>query len=504
MVGEILKKIIIHAGMHKTGSTSLQQYVRRNAQTLRSKNVYVPASGKIPWGDNGVFLGSTIGGLHAVPKGVQEGNLEPLKAVLSDFEQSGCTTAFLSSEGFDSLTEEDIRTLKYHLGTYDVEVVLVFRHPIAVARSFYCSLGSARWLEPSRFIHRLKQRRRFDFRGLIKDYQSLGAVQIVPFEDSDDSAVAVMKASLGSNVADELVAELGRVPRIRESLPPEAANAFAIVAQAFGLTEAVEKRLYPHWIEWVQESSEEFLRGLPKRRTPYSAEDEEAFLEWWCNQELVPQPDEGCGLTMEIVAHYQTPLKATPIQESDVHRLIDQFLRATFSEKQVLGITEPVGNDASRTGVVAGSERRAYRAQIEDGGGECSVPSMAASDPAQYRGIVVENRALNEKVAALEEEVRGYLRRQNGAVSAAGKGGKDNRSRSSSAQTKQAQSGPTAENVYQSVRYRVGDILASAVSSPGVNTVMAPLHLSRLLVEGLGRKRRRRERRRAAAGRKPA
>lgn len=60
---------------------------------------------------------------------------------------------------------------------------------------------------------------------------------------------------------------------------------------------------------------------------------------------------------------------------------------------------------------------------------------------------------------------------------------------------------PTAEKVYNSVRYQLGDALMSAVISPGKNTVALPLRLYRLLRSGMGRVRARRRRQAARSDR---
>lgn len=492
-----MKRVVIHAGLHKTGSTSLQQLVRSNAPALRGKDIYTPEPGKIQWGDREVGLGSNGGGLHAIPKGLREGDTTALDAVLADFEKSGCTTAFLSSEGFDALNGRQIRALKSHLVDYRVEVILVLRHPLALARSLYCSRGRIGSPAPGTFLEQCKKRTCFNYRHLCQSYKDIGQLSIVPFEDAGDSAVAVLELALGSPGTADLLDESGEIPRVRESLPPEAAVAVSTMVRAFGSGDAVRRGLYPHWVEWVDEASERYLEDLPRRRTPYTHDDEAAFLEWWCGKGLAPKPDDKLGLDARIVECYRNRDEAVQINEETVYRLIEGFLGATFPLKELAGVKSPAGKPgAAAVTAPKKSERKNEAIVMKEAVAEDTQQNRGSDATSGYGSIVMENRLLNRKVAALEEELREYLRVQ--------KGREQQKANPDKGAQQHAAPRRGAEVVYQSVRYRVGDILALAVTSPGLNTILVPVRLLRLFCEGLRRRRQRRQRQRSVAASKHA
>ena len=249
---KIMKKIYLHIGVHKTGTTSLQQFTRKNHELLSELGLYVPPPGKtIDAQGNEINLGSAGGGLHAIPKSISGKDPYVLNAFLNDFENSQLNSALISSEGFDSLEKNDINFLADLLKNYQVQPVVVFRHPVHLARSIYCSLGrispvqgtrlidsklffthpgylfSKIWpskeqsskISRTNFILRQATRRIYDFQGFCRDWSCLGKVKVFLFEQSTNIAEDILQHLLQDNTNSLQAIKDMNIPRLRSSLP---------------------------------------------------------------------------------------------------------------------------------------------------------------------------------------------------------------------------------------------------------------------------------------------
>jgi hypothetical protein len=137
-----MKKIIIHVGSHKTGSTAIQTFLSKNRKELRKKGVVYPENAcpeiakfghhMIPWAfvTNEQFLPSLYG----------EKCLIQDKATLFEKVKSECKTdetMILSSEEFSTLTKEEVCSLKEWLSDFNVEIILYLRRQDKYLESAY-------------------------------------------------------------------------------------------------------------------------------------------------------------------------------------------------------------------------------------------------------------------------------------------------------------------------------------------------------------------------------
>ncbi|MBV7340102.1 hypothetical protein KFU94_70230 [Chloroflexi bacterium TSY] len=151
------KRVLLHGGLHKTGTTTIQHLIRRNHARALNHGVFVPPPDK---NNKEKWFGSLHGGLHLITKELLEGRAtgtaqkSKLRLLLEDFEASQCHTLFLSSEGFSLLDAKQLSMLRAELATYDIQAVLFFRHPILHIQSWYCSRGSSKSISPDAFLWR--------------------------------------------------------------------------------------------------------------------------------------------------------------------------------------------------------------------------------------------------------------------------------------------------------------------------------------------------------------
>lgn len=132
------KKVVIHFGYHKTGTSSIQEVMNENRSYLRDNGIFYPqsvlgypAAQELAW--------SLVKTNKKVWMNFDNSYEETYKKVLHDFEESGCHTLIISSEDFTFLEKEpgQMETLKKLLTGYDIELICYVREPVSFLLSLY-------------------------------------------------------------------------------------------------------------------------------------------------------------------------------------------------------------------------------------------------------------------------------------------------------------------------------------------------------------------------------
>jgi hypothetical protein len=138
-----MKKLVIHVGMHKTGSTTLQTTLFENAIRLRKEKVFFPEDTACNHGRvmGAIFMDYLIERplqkakiLHSF-KGNREVKTRKFKSYweikFDEFHKSDCDTFIISSETFFRLSRPGIEEFKSFLSrTFDsIEVIAYIRNP---------------------------------------------------------------------------------------------------------------------------------------------------------------------------------------------------------------------------------------------------------------------------------------------------------------------------------------------------------------------------------------
>tara|TARA_B100001093_G_C26796665_1_gene1001415 strand:- start:58 stop:1065 length:1008 start_codon:yes stop_codon:yes gene_type:complete len=118
----MLKKIIIHIGPHKTGSSYLQEFLHSNKNILKENGYYYPD------------LSDDLGyGHHVIcDEGYIDNEYENL------IKNSPCDNILLSSENFSKLPSSEINKLK--LDGYEYQIITYLRKPSERIRSYWAEL----------------------------------------------------------------------------------------------------------------------------------------------------------------------------------------------------------------------------------------------------------------------------------------------------------------------------------------------------------------------------
>ncbi|WP_299130695.1 hypothetical protein [uncultured Vibrio sp.] len=134
-----MKKIIIHFGYHKTGTSALQETFSEYREELRSKGLYYPQSilgfpapQELSWS---LISQENRKKWMNVPKPYQE----IYHDLLSNFESSGCHTLIVSSEDLTYLEKEvgGLNLLHEMFNGYDIQLICYVRNQVDFLLSLY-------------------------------------------------------------------------------------------------------------------------------------------------------------------------------------------------------------------------------------------------------------------------------------------------------------------------------------------------------------------------------
>lgn len=133
-------KLLLHLGMHKTGSTYIQAHLHAHRDQLRKADILLPHTG-FTLQDTPLRHGGTPGHQGLV-RALRKGDPAPWAALRKEIQTSRAGTVLLSCEnmGFPSLPDRDrwIDALTEQLGMFSqVDIVALVRRPDTYAEAFY-------------------------------------------------------------------------------------------------------------------------------------------------------------------------------------------------------------------------------------------------------------------------------------------------------------------------------------------------------------------------------
>ncbi len=124
------RKLVVHCGLPKTGTTSLQAYFANFSERYQALGVYFPTDGKSHREHSHAWFSREL----------RQSSVERVKSILKT-GPDGCDTLFLSDESLfvetPGLTPATQEKLSAALKNYEVELVLCLRDQNAWMRSFY-------------------------------------------------------------------------------------------------------------------------------------------------------------------------------------------------------------------------------------------------------------------------------------------------------------------------------------------------------------------------------
>jgi hypothetical protein len=125
------KRIYIHIGPHKTGTTTIQNGLKKNEAILRARGVLVPKAGKKIAAHHN--LAWELLGNKAFDR--SDGTWEDL---LSEIEGSeDINKVILTSEAFSAFGTDEIEAIKKHLNAYPIKIIIYLRRQDQALQSLW-------------------------------------------------------------------------------------------------------------------------------------------------------------------------------------------------------------------------------------------------------------------------------------------------------------------------------------------------------------------------------
>jgi len=133
------KTIFVHIGTHKTGTTSIQSFMRRYARQLSRSGILVPRSGTLSWN----------GGHHNIAWEIRsDPQLEPhaggVDDLIVELKAARENVAVISSEDFEYLVQYPDRLQQFHArlvgAGYDPIYLVFFRNTVDYMKSLRSEL----------------------------------------------------------------------------------------------------------------------------------------------------------------------------------------------------------------------------------------------------------------------------------------------------------------------------------------------------------------------------
>lgn len=193
-----MKTVYVHAGYHKTGTTSIQISLTRAAATLAQNGVLYPASGRpesarfgqheLAWSlmRRRNYLPAAWASRSDLGAGAADRLFGALRA---EIEAADCATVIISSEEFDCLDTSEIAELGERLHGYSVvPVVFVRRFPALIEASYKTSVIHGGLQGPIQAFAE-SQRSRLDLAQAVQDWRAITATGGMHLVNYDDPAV---------------------------------------------------------------------------------------------------------------------------------------------------------------------------------------------------------------------------------------------------------------------------------------------------------------------------
>lgn len=171
------RRLLVHAGFHKTGSTALQYFLASAANKLRRRGILYPISGRAGSGHHNIAWQVTGNQLFEP----SAGTIDDVAAEIAQFDGD----AILSSEGFESLLEEPglLNPLLLHpaLREHESTVLIYVRNQSSYVESQYFSMvvGHGRGDEFMTFLQLALRYQLMDYNAIYTRWTACGSANLI-------------------------------------------------------------------------------------------------------------------------------------------------------------------------------------------------------------------------------------------------------------------------------------------------------------------------------------
>jgi hypothetical protein len=120
------RKIFLHIGFGKTGTTSIQKTLLENRYALLNKGVLYPSTGIVDGAHRGLF-----------PLNHNELDVGIFSELISEIEKSESEKVVLSSENMSFLNESYVEKISGCFENFDVRVIFYVRNQVSLIESSF-------------------------------------------------------------------------------------------------------------------------------------------------------------------------------------------------------------------------------------------------------------------------------------------------------------------------------------------------------------------------------
>jgi hypothetical protein len=225
------KRVYIHAGLHKTGTSSIQVELTRARHLLEPRGFLYPVAGMPEWAPFGHHLLPwslvedqelipSVRGHH--PGGFQDDDREAIWAALRrEIDGSDLPNVILSSEEFDILDRPALDRLSARLKGFDVVPILFLRNLGDLVESGYRTAVLISGFSHGIAHYADHQRTRSDYFQLLQDWKSVsssGELFVVSYDDEYLRTDVVLSFLRLMGLSADAIEPI-RLPKQNESAP---------------------------------------------------------------------------------------------------------------------------------------------------------------------------------------------------------------------------------------------------------------------------------------------
>lgn len=124
------KKLILHSGVHKTGTTSIQSFLAMNYEKLLNKGFYVPIN-------HFTYENKATAFRDAIMKGNSNIYVPVIEDIVKQSELNNCNTIVISDEDFHHFALKQNDNIKVLEDYFDIEICVYLRRQDKFAESVY-------------------------------------------------------------------------------------------------------------------------------------------------------------------------------------------------------------------------------------------------------------------------------------------------------------------------------------------------------------------------------
>lgn len=167
-------KLIIHIGMHKTGTTAIQTFLNASKKQLKTYGCLYPKTNKEPLKNRPKHSSVLKAACRIHKPNAQQFEREKL---LMEFHSSGCHTMLLSNEGFGFQTKKCVEFFKPFISEFEISVICYLKRQDLLIESLYSQFTRELQRKESRtiieFINSNHIRKYIDYHDLLSQWRNI-------------------------------------------------------------------------------------------------------------------------------------------------------------------------------------------------------------------------------------------------------------------------------------------------------------------------------------------